>query len=129
MWCVALASRDAKAIAAVFAVKAILGFLIMLSELGFHAKHPTTLHVDNKATFDGAHSEKISKEPRFMSMRFKWLREMVRNSLVSIRHVLTGDNHADTFTKVLSAHHHDTFRAVLLMGTATATAAYAMLGT
>ena len=100
----------------------------MLSELGFHAKLPTTLHVDNKATVDGAHSEKISKESRFMSMRLKWLREMVRNSLVGIRHVLTGDNHADIFTKILTAHQHDTFRAVL-MGTGTATVAYAMFGT
>jgi len=126
--CVALASRDAEAIAAVFAVKAILGFLIMLSELGFHAKLPTTLHVDNMATVAGAHSEKISKESRFMSMRLKWLREMVRNSLVGIRHVLTGDNHADIFTKILPAHQHNVFRAVL-MGTATATVAYGLFGT
>jgi hypothetical protein len=126
--CVALASRDAEAIAAVFAVKAILGFLIMLSELGFHTVLPTTLHVDNKATADGAHSEKISKEPRFMSMRLKWLREMVRNSLVGIRHVSTGDNHADIFTKILPAHLHETFRAVL-MGHAPSTVAYAAFGT
>jgi len=125
--CVALASRDAEAIAAVFAVKAILGFLIMLSELGFPANLPTTLHVDNKATVDGAHSEKISKESRFMSMRLKWLREMVRNSLVGIRHVLTGDNHADIFTKLLSAKTHAEFRAIL-MGWAPATASYGPYG-
>ena len=52
--CVALASRDAKAIAAVFALKALLGFTIMLTELGFKASLPTALHVDNKATVDSA---------------------------------------------------------------------------
>jgi len=72
--CVALASRDAEAIAAVFAVKALLGFTIMLTELGFKASLPTTLHVDNKATVDSAHSEKLSKESRFMAMRLLWLR-------------------------------------------------------
>jgi hypothetical protein len=62
-----------------------------------------------------------------MSMRLKWLREMVRNSLVGIHHVLTGNNHADIFTKILPAHQHDAFRAAL-MGTATATVAYTMFG-
>jgi hypothetical protein len=126
--CVALASRDSEAIAAVFAVKAILGFLIMLSELGFHSHLPATLHVDNMATVAGAHSEKISKESRFMAMRLKWLRKMVRSNLVGIRHVATGDNHADIFTKNLPAHQHAIFRAVL-MGTATATVAYGLFGT
>jgi len=114
--CVALASRDAEAIAAVFAVKALLGFTIMLTELGFKAALPTTLLVDNKATVDSAHSEKLSKESRFMAMRLLWLREMVHNSLVRIKHVATGDNHADIFTKILPAHKHNTFRATL-MGT------------
>ena len=126
--CVALASRDAEAIAAVFAVKAILGFLIMLSELGFHANLPTTLHVDNMATVAGAHSEKISKESRFMAMRLKWLRETVRNSLVGVRHVMTNDNHADIFTKLLPATKHAEFRPIL-MGTAAATVVYALFGT
>ena len=126
--CVALASRDAEAIAAVYATKALLGFLILLSEFGFKAELPTTLHVDNKATVDGAHTEKVSKDSRFMSLRLKWLREMVRNSLVGIRHIATGDNHADVFTKILPAPLHATFRAVL-MGSTAAAVVYSFIGT
>ena len=54
----------------------------MLIELGFEATLPTTLHVNNKAPVENAHSEKLSKKSRFMAMRLLWLREMVRNSLV-----------------------------------------------
>ena len=126
--CVALASRDAEAIAAVFAVKALLGFNIMLTELGFKTNIPSTLHVDNKATVDGAHSEKLSKESRFMAMRLLWLREMVQNSLVRIRHVTTVDNHADIFTKLLPAAKHNAFRAVL-MGTTPPPVLFALYGT
>jgi hypothetical protein len=107
----------------------LLGFTIMLTELvGFKASLPTTLHVDNKATVDSAHSEKLSKESRFMAMRLLWLREMVRNSLVHIRHVATDDNHSDIFTKISPAHKDIAFRATL-MGTAAPTVLLAHFGT
>jgi len=85
--CIALASRDAEAIAAVF-VKKLHGFNTMLTELGVNTYLPSTLRVDNKASVDGAFgSKKLSKESRFMAMRLLWLRDMVRNSLVRIRRV------------------------------------------
>ena len=61
-------------------------------------------------------------------MRLKWLREMVRNSLVGIRNIATGDNHADVFTKILPAPLHATFRAVLV-GSAAAAVIYSFIGT
>ena len=100
----------------------------LCTELGFKTNLPSTLHVDNKATVDGAHSEKLSKESRFMAMRLLWLREMVQNSLVRIRHVATVDNHADIFTKLLPAAKHNAFRAVL-MGTTPPPVLFALYGT
>ena len=120
--CVALASRDAEAIAAVFAVKAVLGFLIMLSELGFPQATPVPIHVDNKATVDGAHSEKVSKDSRFMAMRLAWLREMVRNNLIRVQHIEGDKNPSDVFTKIMPAPRHAHLRAIL-MGTAIAAVA------
>ena len=63
-----------------------------------------------------------------MAMRLLWLREMVRNSLVRIKHVATGDNHSDIFTKILPAHKHNTFRAIL-MGNESAPVIYSRFGT
>jgi hypothetical protein len=62
-----------------------------------------------------------------MAMRLKWLREMVRNSLVGVRHIVTGDNHSDIFTKLLPATKHAEFRAIL-MGTTTDTTKYQPFG-
>ena len=121
---VALASRDAETIAAVFAVKAVLGFLIMLHELGFKSPTPVPVHVDNSATVLGAYSEKTHKDSRHMSMRIFWLREMVANNLVGLRHIATGDNFSDVFTKILPRSKHDACRA-FLMGWAAISTVYA----
>ena len=49
-----------------------------------------------------------------MAMRLAWLRKMVRNNLITVQHVATGDNHADVFTKFLPAAQHAVFRASLM---------------
>ena len=100
---VALASRDAEAIAAVFAIKAVLGFLIMLSEMQFEPTLPVSVHVDNKATVDGSHSEKVHKDSRHFAMRLAWIREIVKAKLVNTAFVDSAKNFADIFTKVLTA--------------------------
>ena len=46
---VALSSRDAEAIAAVYAVRAMLGFVIMLKELNRTPVGPLKIWVDNAA--------------------------------------------------------------------------------
>jgi hypothetical protein len=51
-------------------------------------------------------------------MRLRWLQEIVRNNIVNIRHIATGDNIADIFTKNLPSRPHQHFRAIL-MGHAT----------
>ena len=101
--CVALASRDAEAIAAVYAIKAVLGFLIMLTEMQFDPTIPVTVHVDNRATVDGSNSEKIHKDSRHFAMRLAWIREIVRAGLVATSFIESARNFADIFTKVLTA--------------------------
>ena len=100
---VALASRDAEAIAAVYAIKAVLGFLIMLTEMQFDPTIPVTVHVDNRATVDGSNSEKIHKDSRHFAMRLAWIREIVRAGLVATSFIESARNFADIFTKVLTA--------------------------
>ena len=111
---VALSSRDAEAIAAVYAVKAMLGFIIMLQELGFCPIEPLRIYVDNKATVDGAHSDKISKDSRHQAMRLAWLRDVVRSEIITMTHVSTGKNDADVHTKILAGPSHSRIRAALM---------------
>jgi hypothetical protein len=120
--CVTLATRDAECVAAVYAVKAMLGFLLMLHELGFAQLDddidilPLELNVDNMSTVDGSHSDKVHKDSRHMGMRLKWLRQMVRDGLVKVIHIATGDNLSDVFTKPLSPTEHARFTDLLMNG-------------
>ena len=113
---VATSSRDAEAVAAVFAVKALLGFIIMSKELQVMAAEPLRVFVDNKATVDGAVSHKITKDSRHAAMRLAWLREIIQTDLIHMVHVKTDMNHADVHTKVLSGPKHRQARGELMGG-------------
>jgi hypothetical protein len=112
-----LSSRDSEAYGAVQAVRAMLGARLLLAELGFGPKQTLELLVDNKATVDGAMSEKIHKDSRHTALRLRFIRDHVRLSLISITHVVTTSNLADIFTKLLPGPQHHRIRNVL-MGTA-----------
>ena len=111
---VALASRDAEAIAAVYAIKAVLGFLIMLTEMQFDPTMPVPVEVDNKATVDGSKSEKVHKNSCFFAMRLALIREIVRNSLVNTRYIESAANAADLLTKILNAFARSVHRPFLM---------------
>ena len=122
---VALSSRDAEAIAACFAIKAILAVAITLSEMGFDRGAPDApscpflpmpLMVDNMPVVTNANSDRIHRDSRHMALRLAWIRQQVTNSLIAVRHIATSANVADVFTKVLPPSSHCRFRDIL-MGT------------
>ena len=119
---VTLATRDAECVAAVFAVKAMLSVLIMLHQLGFTTLDdgsdilPLPLHVDNSSTVAGSHSDKVHRDSRFLGMKLRWLRQMVRDGIVNITHIKSGDNLADIFTKPLSHSEHSRLDSLLMSG-------------
>ena len=130
--CVTLSSRDAEALGACFAIKAMLAILIIFSELGLSEESkfilktpddqlgpPWPLYVDNQPVVDNANSDRLHRDSRHNALRIAWIREMVSNSLIAVRKIATTANVADAFTKVLTPAEHNRFRAVL-MGTAAA---------
>ena len=86
----------------------------MLQELGFTPTHPLRIGVDNRATVDGAHSDKISKDSRHQAMRLAWLRDVVRSEIIAMTHVSTGKNDADIHTKILAGPAHSRIRGNLM---------------
>ena len=100
--CVALSTRDSETIGTVFAVKELLGFLILLNECGFRPRLPAPRYVDNQATVDGTRSERVTRESRFMGMRLYWLRELVRAGLLDPRSIDTTENSSDLMTKLVA---------------------------
>ena len=98
----------------VYAVKAILGFIIMMKELKLLPGNPLRIWVDNKATVDGAHSDKVAKDSRHQAMRLAWLRDVVRSALISAGHIDGNGNSADIHTKILPGPLHAKHRASLM---------------
>ena len=112
--CVALSSRDAEAVAAVFAVRAMLGTGILLHDLGFAPADPQLLLVDNMATVQNMQSDMIHRDSRHMAIRLAFLREQVRSDLISVQHVGGDMNLADVFTKILPGTVHADMRRVMM---------------
>lgn len=111
---VALSSRDAEAVAAVFAVRSMLSVQILLHDLGFVTPDPLLLRVDNAATVQNTTTDLVHRDSRHMAIRLAFLREHVRRGLVNVEHVRTSLNLADIFTKILSAPEHDRIRRILM---------------
>ena len=126
--CVTVSSRDAEALGACFAIKAMLSVLIMMSELGFHNESPhilqldstganitpMELHIDNQPLVSNAHTARLHRDNRHQALRLAWIREMVSNSLIDVRKIATKSNASDIFTKPLTPVEHRRLREVLM---------------
>ena len=137
--CVTLSSRDAEALGACFAIKAMLAVMIIFTELGFTNESkfivpeqpdqlgpPYPLYVDNQPVVDNANSDRLHRDSRHNALRIAWIREMVSNSLIAVRKIATTANVSDGFTKVLAPAEHRRFRHVLMGAASTATLGFVM---
>jgi hypothetical protein len=117
---VAPSTRDAEAGALVFCVKAMIGTLVMLEELGFlpEGVTPLRLECDSQAAIASMTTEWIHKDSRWNAIRIRFLREFVREMLIKPFYMDTALMRADPLTKVpSSARAHEAGRRAL-MGTA-----------
>ena len=89
-------------------------FQILLFELGFGPRLPLDLNVDNMATVDGAHSERLHNDSRHTALRLAFIRDHVRLGLVQVSHAATDKNLADIFTKLLAGPGHHRLRSALM---------------
>ena len=106
---VALSTRDSELMAAVHAVRHILGIRFFLKQLGLLKTGASTIMTDNRASMDGVQNDKNHKGSHYMGYRLSWLREQVADLLVRFVHVGSNQNHADIFTKVLQ---EDVFKSL-----------------
>ena len=117
---VAPSTRDAEAGALVFCVKAMIGTLVMLEELGFlpEGVTPLRLEIDSQAAIASMTTEWIHKDSRWNAIRIRFLREFVREMLIKPFYTVTTEMRADTLTKVPSSAHSHAIARLALMGTA-----------
>jgi hypothetical protein len=74
----------------------------LLMELGIVSKKHVTVYCDNKAVVDILLGEKFSERTKHFVVKVEYLRSLVRENQVTVKHVKSEDNCADIFTKSLA---------------------------
>jgi hypothetical protein len=108
-------SGGAELVMCTHAVKQILGWRILMRELRLDDGKPTELRMDATATLLGTAREKVTKNMRYLAVRYAMVRDAVNAGEIVLRKVSTSANRADALTKPISLamrSHYDT-----LMGT------------
>lgn len=77
-------TRDSEYICAIIATLDLIGFNIILSELGFRSTHPPMLLTDSEAAEKTIKSDQLHSDSRRMGIQIAWLRQCVQDMLVSI---------------------------------------------
>ena len=98
---VTLSTTEAEFVSAVKAAQQILWLRNLLFEFGFNFEAPSTLHVDNQSAISVAKNPEHHGRMKHLDLRFFWLREVVQNKLIALKHVGTADMPADILTKAL----------------------------
>lgn len=107
-------SAAAELTIAAMAVKSALGYRILLNQLGLLQPEPTVVYLDAKAVINGAEMERVTREMRFMAVRYSMLRQAVVDGKVTLGKVDSELNEADGFTKPLVGPNFEKWRALVL---------------
>ena len=107
--CINISSTHAECDGLIEAIKEILWFQGLLCSLGYDINDPTIIHVDNKPVVTLAGEGNHLKRSRHFVTKSAYIKELVKNGVLSIQHISGVDNHADLHTKPLfgaALHYH-----------------------
>jgi hypothetical protein len=109
--CIAMSSTEAEIIAASAASQDLIWIQRVLQDLSTSAIEPTNLLIDNEGAEALERDNKINKRTKHIDLRHLFIRDQLSKGLLTVQHVSTKENVADTFTKPLSfplfSHHRN----------------------
>jgi hypothetical protein len=116
---VAPSTRDAEAGALVYCIKAMIGVLVLMYDLGFKVidSLPVRLELDSTATINSITTDWIHRDSRWNAIRTGFIRDFVRSQIVKPYYVTDADMLADPLTKVMSSSKKHEMQRLRLMGT------------
>ena len=98
---VTLSTTEAEYVAAVSAGQQIMWLRNLLTEFGYEFKTPSTLHIDNQSAISVAKNPEHHGRMKHLDLRFYWLRDVVNEQYIAVKHIGTNDMPADILTKAL----------------------------
>ena len=96
---VALSSTEAEFYALTEAGKLILYLRMVLGDVGFEQKQPTTVYEDNKGVIHVTQASKPTKRMRHVETRHFAILQWIQKDLIRVKKIDTSDNSSDVLTK------------------------------
>ena len=103
---VALSTTEAEYIALTQATTESIWIQRSLHELGCDVKDSNVIHEDNQGAIALAHNPEFHARTKHIDVQYHFVRDCVRDSIISLRYCPTTEMVADQLTKPLSATRH-----------------------
>ncbi|OWZ16254.1 Retrotransposon protein [Phytophthora megakarya] len=100
---VALSTAEAEFVAAAMGVREVLRIKNLIEEIGFQIKIPMKLMLDNQAAINQVENEATRSMAKHVDVKFKFVRDVNSNGIITPVYVETKNQLADMFTKRLVA--------------------------
>jgi hypothetical protein len=99
MKCRVLSSMESEYVEASEAAKEVIWFRELMAELGHKQNEPTVVYEDNKSCISFALNATSHERTKHIDTRKYWLRDLVRDEKIELKHVVSNNQIADIFTK------------------------------
>ena len=99
---VAVSSMEAEYMAAFAMVQEICWLRGVMFELGFELNEPTKVYMDSRSAIDLANNPVHHKRSKHISIKYHWLRQKTKRSVVTLQYVPSSIQLADVMTKALA---------------------------
>ena len=86
----------------------------LLAFIGFEWEGPINVSTDNKGAYDLCHRFTSAQHSRHIDRKMFKMRELNGSAVVKVNYVMTEDNTADLFTKILTRQPFETHRATVM---------------
>ncbi|KAH9127120.1 hypothetical protein AeMF1_002543 [Aphanomyces euteiches] len=114
---VALSTCEAEYIALAEVAKEIMWLRGLLNDIGILQTDATPTFCDNKAAIATAENDNISERSKHMDVRMHFIRQLLKEHTLVLKHVGTVDQLADVLTKVSSRAALESFRNLVMSPT------------
>jgi len=99
---IAASSMEAEYMAAFDLIQEICWLRGVMSELGFELEEPTRVYMDSQSAIDLANNPVHHKRSKHIAIKYHWLRQKIREMVVTLEYVPSPMQLADMLTKALA---------------------------
>jgi hypothetical protein len=99
---IAASSMEAEYMAAFALIQEICWLRGVMSELGFELEEPTRVYMDSQSAIDLANNPVHHKRSKHIAIKYHWLRQKIREMVVTLQYVPSPMQLADMLTKALA---------------------------